>query len=85
LPAVTTRLAAIPEIIRDVRWFSCAPGTGSLIAALQHLILDPALRLRQGQAAEQLVRQISIQGARQPLLTDEAISAESRSDKYRIE
>jgi glycosyltransferase involved in cell wall biosynthesis len=59
LPIVSTRLAAIPEIIRDGETgFLVPPGDlGALIVALNRLILDPALRLRQGHAAEQLVRQ----------------------------
>ena len=59
LPTISTRIAAIPEIIEDgVTGFLVPPGdVEALTAALQHLIRDPELRKRQGQAAEQAVRQ----------------------------
>jgi glycosyltransferase involved in cell wall biosynthesis len=59
LPSISTRLAAIPEIVHDGKTgFLVPPGDlDALILALQRLILDPYLRQRQGQAAESLVRQ----------------------------
>lgn len=59
LPAVSSNIAAIPEIIRDGETgFLVPPGdVKALIAALQCLIQDPPLRLRQGQAARQVVRE----------------------------
>lgn len=59
LPAVSTHIAAIPEIVRDGETgFLIPPGDlDALIAALRRLILDPGLRFRQGQAAEQLIHQ----------------------------
>ena len=59
LPSVSTRLAAIPEIVRDGETGFTIPSGNveALVAALQRLVLDPDLRLRQGQAAVQIVRQ----------------------------
>jgi glycosyltransferase involved in cell wall biosynthesis len=59
LPVVSTRLAAIPEIIQEgVTGFLVPPGDEeALTSALQRLILDPELRLRQGHMAEAVVRQ----------------------------
>jgi glycosyltransferase involved in cell wall biosynthesis len=59
LPSISTRLAAIPEIVHDGKTgFLVPPGDlDALILALQRLILDPYLRQRQGQAAKSLVRQ----------------------------
>lgn len=59
LPSVSTRLAAIPEIIRDGETgFLIEPGNvGELITVLQRLIQHPELRLCQGRRAEQVIRQ----------------------------
>lgn len=59
LPAVTTCVAAIPEIVRDgVTGFLTPPGdVDKLTAALHALIANPELRIRQGQAAVERVRQ----------------------------
>ena len=58
LPVVSTRIAAIPEIVQDGKTgFLVPPGNlEALTAALQRLVLDPVLRQYQGQAAEQVVR-----------------------------
>jgi glycosyltransferase involved in cell wall biosynthesis len=57
LPAISTSLAAIPEIIEEGKTgFLVPPGDVEALAiALQRLIDDPHLRLRQGQAARQAV------------------------------
>ena len=59
LPTVSTRIAGIPEIIQDGETgFLVPPGdVQALTAALQCLIEDPKLRLRQGQAARQVLEQ----------------------------
>lgn len=59
LPMVSTRLAAIPEIVRDGETgFLVEPNNlESLTVALQRLILNPDLRLCQGRSAERLIRQ----------------------------
>lgn len=58
LPSISTRVAAIPEIVRDGQTGFLAPtGDGaSLTAALRRLIADPDLRQRQGAQALELVR-----------------------------
>ena len=57
LPVVSTRLAAIPEIVKQGETgFLVPPGNvGELTAVLKLLVEDPALRLRQGQRAVQVV------------------------------
>jgi glycosyltransferase involved in cell wall biosynthesis len=57
LPTVSTTIAATPEIIQEVETgFLVPPGdVKALTEALQRLIQDPQLRLRQGQAARQAV------------------------------
>ncbi len=57
LPAVSTGIAAIPEIIREGETgFLVPPGdVNALTTALLRLVQDPQLRLRQGQAARQAV------------------------------
>jgi glycosyltransferase involved in cell wall biosynthesis len=59
LPAVTTCVAAIPEIVQDgVTGFLVPPGdVAALTAALHGLIANPELRIRQGQQAVERVRQ----------------------------
>jgi glycosyltransferase involved in cell wall biosynthesis len=59
LPAVTTCVAAIPEIVQDgVTGFLVPPGDeAALMAALHGLIANPELRVRQGQQAAERVRQ----------------------------
>jgi glycosyltransferase involved in cell wall biosynthesis len=59
LPAVTTCVAAIPEIVRDgVTGFLVPPGdVDGLTAALHGLIANPELRIHQGQRAAEWVRQ----------------------------
>jgi glycosyltransferase involved in cell wall biosynthesis len=57
LPAISTSVAAIPEIIREGETgFLVPPGdVNALTSALLRLIQDPGLRRRQGQAARQSV------------------------------
>jgi glycosyltransferase involved in cell wall biosynthesis len=57
LPTVSTTIAATPEIIQEGETgFLVPPGdVKALTEALQRLIQDPQLRLRQGQAARQAV------------------------------
>lgn len=57
LPTVSTRVAGIPEIVQDGETgFLVPPGDlKALTVCLQHLIQDPLLRLRQGQAARQVI------------------------------
>ena len=57
LPVISTRLAAIPEIIREGETgFLVPPGdVQALTTALRRLIQDPQLRLQQGQTAQQLI------------------------------
>lgn len=59
LPAISTQVAAIPEIVRDGRTGFLTPaGDGAtLTAALRRLIGDPDLRQRQGTQAQEFVRQ----------------------------
>ncbi|MCP5101716.1 MAG: glycosyltransferase family 4 protein [Chloroflexi bacterium] len=59
LPAVSTNVAAIPEIVRDGETGFVVPvGNGrSLIQALHHLINNPDVRRQQGTQATALVRQ----------------------------
>ncbi len=59
LPIISTRLAGIPELVRDGEvGFLAAPGdVTALQGALQCLVENPALRVQQGQAALRLVRQ----------------------------
>jgi glycosyltransferase involved in cell wall biosynthesis len=58
LPAVTTCVAAIPEIVQDgVTGFLVPPAdVAALTAALHGLIANPELRIRQGQQAVERVR-----------------------------
>ncbi len=58
LAVVTTRFAAIPELIEDGRTGVLVPpgDTAALAAALGELIADPALRARLGEAGERRVR-----------------------------
>lgn len=57
LPTVSTNVAAIPEIVADGETgFIVPPGNAeALTAVLQRLVLDPDLRLRQGERAAQTV------------------------------
>ncbi len=57
LPAISTRVAAIPEIIRDGETGALVPvgDTSALTEALRQLVSNPALRLRQGARATQVV------------------------------
>lgn len=59
LPAISTRVAAIPEIVRDGETGAIVPvgDAAALTGALQRLIADPALRIAQGQRAAELVAQ----------------------------
>jgi glycosyltransferase involved in cell wall biosynthesis len=59
LPAVSTRIAAMPEIIHDGKTGSLVPpgDVQALTAALRRLIVDPGLRRQQGQAARQVIAQ----------------------------
>jgi glycosyltransferase involved in cell wall biosynthesis len=85
LPLISTRLAAIPEIVRDGETgFVVPPGDlEALVAALQRLIVDQDLRTRQGQAAERLVRQKFDVGRNVAQLLDlmKQISTRSRAEK----
>jgi glycosyltransferase involved in cell wall biosynthesis len=58
LPAVTTRVAGIPEIVRDGETGLLVPtgDPGALAEVLHRLILSPAERLRLGERAVQHVR-----------------------------
>lgn len=57
LPVISTRVAAIPEIVQEGETGFLVPrgDVKALTAALQCLIQDPQLRMRQGQAARQVV------------------------------
>jgi glycosyltransferase involved in cell wall biosynthesis len=57
LPVVTTDVAAIPEIVRDGESGYIVPlgDVSALVAALRRLVDDPALRLRQGRCAVDIV------------------------------
>lgn len=59
LPAISTRVAAIPEITRDGETGFIVPtgDVAALKAALQQLISRPELRQQQGQQAANLVQQ----------------------------
>ena len=59
LACLSTRVAAIPELIEDgATGCLVAPGDpAALAAALEHLIRDPALRLRLGAAGARRVRE----------------------------
>lgn len=59
LPAISTHVAAIPEIVQDGETGFLVPSgdVQALTSALLCLIEDPQLRLRQGQAARQVVGQ----------------------------
>ena len=65
LTAVSTRVAAIPEIIHDGETGYLIPtgDTAALTAVLERLIANPDLRLQQGERARQLVRQTFAAGA----------------------
>ncbi len=60
LTAVSTRVAAIPEIIHDGKTGRLIPAgdADALTAVLAQLIANPDLRLQQGERARQLVRQM---------------------------
>lgn len=57
LPAISTRVAAIPEIIQDGLTGAIVPvgDVAALTDALRRLVLSPALRLEQGERAIELV------------------------------
>ncbi len=57
LPAISTRVAAIPEIIHDGATGAVVPvgDAPALTEALRRLVLSPALRLEQGERAVELV------------------------------
>jgi glycosyltransferase involved in cell wall biosynthesis len=59
LPVVSTRVAAIPELVSEGETgYLIEPGDGdNLAAALSHLVEDEALRARMGQRAVEVVRQ----------------------------
>lgn len=59
LPCVATTISAIPELIVDGETGLLVPSedVGELAVALNHVILDPALRERLGKAAAARVRQ----------------------------
>ncbi|WP_341894819.1 glycosyltransferase [Ferrovibrio terrae] len=59
LPCVATTISAIPELINDGETGLLVPSEdiGELMVALNHLIVDPALRHRLGAAAASRVRQ----------------------------
>lgn len=58
LPCVATTISAIPELIVDGETGLLVPSedVGELVVALNHLIVDPALRARLGTAASARVR-----------------------------
>lgn len=68
LPVVASRIAGIPELVRDGENGLLIPAgdTASLIAAIDRLLRDPALRTRMGQAG------------RATVLADFAIDTEAR-------
>ncbi len=57
LPCVSTRVAGIPEIVREgeTGFLTPAGDASALTAALRRLVEDPALRLRQGARAVEVV------------------------------
>jgi glycosyltransferase involved in cell wall biosynthesis len=57
LPAISTRVAAIPEIVRDGETgFLIPPGDeAALTSALEWLVADPDLRRQQGRQAAELI------------------------------
>jgi glycosyltransferase involved in cell wall biosynthesis len=59
LPSISTRVAAIPEIVRDeVTGLLIAPGDmDGLVGALRRLILDEEQRLRMGDRAIETIQQ----------------------------
>ncbi|QDO99459.1 glycosyltransferase family 4 protein [Ferrovibrio terrae] len=59
LPCVATTISAIPELIVDGETGLLVPSedVGELVVALNHVIVDPALRERLGKAASARVRQ----------------------------
>ena len=59
LPAISTQLAAIPEIVRDGdTGLLIPPGdVDRLVEALEHLVSDAALRLQMGERASETIRQ----------------------------
>jgi glycosyltransferase involved in cell wall biosynthesis len=59
LPAVTTRVAAIPEIVQEGETGFLVPAgdEAALVSALARLIANPDLRQQQGRQAEELIRQ----------------------------
>lgn len=59
LPAITTRVAAIPEIVHDGETGMLVPvgNVAALTDALRQLVASPALRLRQGARAIERVSQ----------------------------
>ncbi len=86
LPTITTNIAAMPEIIQDGETgFLVPPGDlTALTVALRHLIQDPQLRLRQGQAARQVVRERFDAGRNASRVLDlmKRISATPRSTRF---
>lgn len=68
LPVIASRIAGIPELVRDGEngFLIPAGDTGSLIDAIDRLLADPALRQRMGQAG------------RATVLADFAIDSEAR-------
>lgn len=68
LPVIASRIAGIPELVRDGENGLLIPAgdTASLIAAIDRLLCDPALRQRMGQAG------------RATILADFAIDTEAR-------
>ena len=86
LPAISTRMAAIPEIVQDGKTGFLVPSGDleALTAALQRLILDPDLRLRLGHAAGQFVRHRFDAGRNVNRLIElmKQISAGSREEKF---
>jgi glycosyltransferase involved in cell wall biosynthesis len=72
LPAVTTRVAGIPEIVKDgATGFLVPPGdVAALVEALKPLVLESTLRLDQGARAVELVaREFDAQRNARRLLT----------------
>ena len=58
MPLVSTRMAAIPELVKDGQtgFLMDVGDTGQLVRALRRLVTDPELRLKLGQQANTAVR-----------------------------
>jgi glycosyltransferase involved in cell wall biosynthesis len=58
LPCISTNISGVPELIRDGENGVLVPteNVGTLAAAIERLIRDPALRKQLGAAAEERVR-----------------------------